>query len=139
MGTTSTTPHCPGIEVGIDLTCIHCGRAVAEYPSFLDPTVVVWQHRRGAARGQVERMRGDAHATGVRLRLSEDRVTELEAENTDLRARLAAIGADAFDRIETKLDTLLSRPAGVTEWRPDHRRAADGGVPVREQRRAMRG
>lgn len=55
-------------------------------------------------------------------------------------ARLAEVDAllgdtERLERIERKIDELLSRPAGVVEFRPSHRRHVDGGRPVREQRR----
>ena len=61
------------------------------------------------------------------------------AERMRIHERLVAT-EERLHRIEAKIDELLSRPATtqVVQWRPDHRRIADGGRQVRKQRREIR-
>jgi hypothetical protein len=52
----------------------------------------------------------------------------------DLTERIAALEARIEALAERPVDRVTER---VVEWRPDHRRQADGGRAVREQRRTM--
>lgn len=64
------------------------------------------------------------------------RLAAVEAENTDLRERIADLEAIAarFDRIDAAIAALASRPIGVVT----HRRVKDGGVGGKRELRAIR-
>lgn len=126
MAVTPQTPYCPGVDLGDDLRCANCGRACAQYRSKLTGQIT-WMHRRGASVGATETLRQAQHAAEARADRAERRMAEINALVGD---------AHRLDRIEAKLDELLRRPVGMVEWRPDHRRMADGGRAVNEQRDA---
>lgn len=124
---------CNALIVGDDLTCASCGRAVAQYPAKRPDAngdrPLVWEHRRGAVIGQTQTLRMAVAAAEARA-VRAERQLEEQAELLDDAYRL--------QRIEEKLDELLSRPVGDREWKPNHRRHVDGGVPIRQQRKERR-
>ena len=83
-------------------------------------------------------------ATIASLEADVERLTMLRAEDTAeihaLQERIVALEADArpWVAIHAKLDALAARPSGTVIFQPSHRRVADGGQPVREQRKAAR-
>lgn len=82
------------------------------------------------------RMRVFEEETGLRLPSPVRRGPDRTAQAISQQAVL-----DALARIEAKVDALASaRPAlAVTEWRPDHKRIADGGEQVTSQRKRVTG
>ena len=44
--------------------------------------------------------------------------------------------ASALEEIRRSVRDVAAKQGKVVEWRPDHRRHADGGTPVRDQRKA---
>lgn len=139
MATNVAAPLCLSVVVLDNLTCGNCGRAIAQYTDHRDPErPLVWQHRRGRVVGTTYELRQAAHEARMERNRAETRVAELLADKSELEGRLTVLGAgdtSALRRIEKKLDELLSRPAGIIEWRPDHRRHADGGERVDVQRK----
>lgn len=98
--------------------------------------------RRPGAREYVpQRPRGAGLIGTLRHRITEleAALAAAEAEVERLRTENEALSDQAHPwiAVHAKLDLLISRPAGGA-FQPDHRRVADGGRTVKEQRRALR-